>query len=63
MEPSGTQVGASRGPVLLQSSESYILVDHLQNTAGDVALSLNNEACYTIIRDAGLRAGVLRILA
>ena len=36
---------------------SPVLVDHLQNTAGDIALSLNNEECYTIIRDAGLRSG------
>lgn len=36
----------------------HLLVDHLQNTAGDVALSLNNEECYILIRDAGLRSGV-----
>ena len=32
-------------------------VDNLHNTAGDVALSLNNGASYTIIRDAGIRSG------
>lgn len=32
-------------------------VDNLGNTAGDVALSFNNNACYTQIRDAGIRAG------
>ncbi|KAM5531662.1 hypothetical protein V8D89_014651 [Ganoderma adspersum] len=39
-------------------------VDNLHNTAGDVALSLNNEKCYQIIRDAGIRSEVLlRLLA
>lgn len=33
------------------------LVDFLGNTAGDIALSLNNEPCYRIIRDAGIRSG------
>lgn len=33
------------------------LVDNLGNTAGDIALSMNNNACYTLIRDAGIRAG------
>lgn len=36
-----------------------VTVDNLHNTAGDVALSLNNEECYTIIRDAGIRSGAL----
>ena len=36
-----------------------IAVDNLHNTAGDIALSLNNEKCYTIIRDAGIRSGTL----
>lgn len=36
---------------------SIFLVDRLQNTAGDVALSYNNEQCYNIIRDAGIRTG------
>ncbi|KAL5507468.1 RMT2 [Sanghuangporus vaninii] len=34
-------------------------VDNLGNTAGDVALSLNNEECYRSIRDAGLRSEYL----
>ena len=38
------------------SSESHP-VDHLHNSAGDVALSMNNETIYTIIRDAGIRSG------
>lgn len=33
-------------------------VDNLGNGAGDIALSLNNEPCYALIRDAGLRSGV-----
>lgn len=37
-------------------------VDHFQNTAGDIALSLNNSACYTLIRDAGIRAELLLAL-
>lgn len=32
-------------------------VDKLQNTAGDIALSFNNDKIYTLIRDAGIRAG------
>lgn len=32
-------------------------VDNLKNTAGDIALSLNDEDTYMVIRDAGLRAG------
>jgi protein arginine N-methyltransferase 2 len=32
-------------------------VDSLQNTAGDIALSLNDSECYELIRDAGLRTG------
>lgn len=34
------------------------LVDNLHNTAGDIALSLNNDECYQIIRDAGIRSGL-----
>jgi hypothetical protein len=33
------------------------LVDNFGNTAGDIALSFNNEACYMAIRDAGIRTG------
>lgn len=32
-------------------------VDNQHNSPGDIALSLNNEGCYTIIRDAGIRSG------
>lgn len=34
-------------------------VDQLHNSAGDVALSMNNETIYTLIRDAGIRSGTL----
>jgi len=33
------------------------LVDNLGNTAGDIALSLNNIECYNLVRDAGVRTG------
>lgn len=32
--------------------------DNAGNTAADVALSLNDEECYRVIRDAGVRSGV-----
>jgi len=32
-------------------------VDNLHNTAADIALSMNNESCYRLIRDAGIRSG------
>ncbi|KAF7965835.1 hypothetical protein HWV62_41258 [Athelia sp. TMB] len=47
---------------LLANGAIWNAVDHLQNTAGDIALSLNNEACYAIIRDAGIRAELLLTL-
>ena len=34
-----------------------VLADYLGNTAADIALSLNNEAIYRRVRDAGLRSG------
>lgn len=33
------------------------LVDYLKITAGDIALSFNNEAIYNLIRGAGIRSG------
>lgn len=36
-------------------------MDNLRNSAGDIALSLNNEACYTLIRDAGIRSGMFAV--
>lgn len=39
-----------------------VIVDNLGYTAGDVAVSLNNEECYRLIRDAGIRSGVWKML-
>lgn len=39
------------------SSSPSFLVDNLHNTAADIALSMNNENCYRLIRDAGIRSG------
>lgn len=33
------------------------IVDYLKNTAGDIALSFNDEETYTLVRDAGIRSG------
>ncbi|KAJ7072277.1 arginine methyl transferase [Mycena amicta] len=33
--------------------------DYLRNTAGDIALSFNNQELYTLIRDAGIRQEML----
>lgn len=41
----------------------YFLVDVMGFTAGDIALSLNNEPIYRTIRDAGIRSEfLLRVL-
>ncbi|THH30788.1 hypothetical protein EUX98_g3399 [Antrodiella citrinella] len=37
-------------------------VDGLHNTAADITLSMNNEECYTLIRDAGIRSELLLTL-
>lgn len=42
----------------LISFRSFV-VDNLHNTAADIALSMNNENCYKLIRDAGIRSGEL----
>ncbi|KAI0374138.1 hypothetical protein BV20DRAFT_936687 [Pilatotrama ljubarskyi] len=47
---------------LIDEGAVWNAVDNLHNTAGDVALSLNNEKCYTIIRDAGIRSELLLTL-
>ena len=39
------------------SDPTIILVDNFQNTAADIALSLNDEPIYSMIRDEGIRAG------
>ncbi|KAH9944512.1 uncharacterized protein BXZ73DRAFT_39729 [Epithele typhae] len=49
---------------LIEEGALWNAVDKLHNTAGDIALSLNNETAYTIIRDAGIRSELLlRVLA
>ncbi|KAI9060292.1 S-adenosyl-L-methionine-dependent methyltransferase [Trametes sanguinea] len=48
--------------LLLDEGAIWNAVDNLHNTAGDVALSLNNEKCYTTIRDAGIRSELLLTL-
>ncbi|THH07221.1 hypothetical protein EW145_g3532 [Phellinidium pouzarii] len=42
--------------LLIERGAVWNVVDDLGNTAGDVALSLNNGTCYRSIRDAGLRS-------
>ncbi|KAJ8587466.1 hypothetical protein M405DRAFT_741742 [Rhizopogon salebrosus TDB-379] len=48
--------------LLIEEGAVWNAVDNLQNTAGDIALSLNNVACYTLIRDAGIRSEMLLTL-
>ncbi|KAI6134481.1 S-adenosyl-L-methionine-dependent methyltransferase [Pisolithus croceorrhizus] len=45
--------------MFLDEGAVWNAVDNLGNTAGDIALSMNNEECYKLIRDAGIRAGLL----
>ncbi|KAJ7096265.1 S-adenosyl-L-methionine-dependent methyltransferase [Mycena epipterygia] len=42
--------------LLIEDGAVWNAADYLRNTAGDIALSFNNEPIYTIIRDAGIRA-------
>lgn len=42
---------------LIEKGAVWNSVDNLHCTAGDIALSLNNETCYQIIREAGIRSG------
>ncbi|KAN0128745.1 S-adenosyl-L-methionine-dependent methyltransferase [Lactarius tabidus] len=49
---------------LLQHGAVWNSVDNAGNTAGDIALSLNDEESYRTIRDAGIRSElILRLLA
>ncbi|KAF8161132.1 arginine methyl transferase [Crassisporium funariophilum] len=45
--------------LLIEKGAIWNAVDHLKNTAGDIALSFNNEAVYNLIRDAGIRSELL----
>ncbi|KAH8080253.1 S-adenosyl-L-methionine-dependent methyltransferase [Cristinia sonorae] len=47
---------------LIAEGAVWNAVDELHNTAADIALSLNNEECYTLIRDAGIRSELLLTL-
>ncbi|KAK7472824.1 Arginine N-methyltransferase 2 [Stygiomarasmius scandens] len=44
---------------LIEQGAVWNAVDHLKNTAGDIALSFNNQAVYVLIRDAGIRSEML----
>ncbi|TEB38217.1 arginine methyl transferase [Coprinellus micaceus] len=44
---------------LIQEGAVWNAVDNLKNTAGDIALSFNDEETYTLIRDAGIRSEML----
>ncbi|KAJ7462362.1 arginine methyl transferase [Mycena galericulata] len=48
--------------LLIENGALWNAADYLHNTAGDIALSFNDEEIYTIIRDAGVRAELLLAL-
>lgn len=48
-----------RGRLASYSPSPSFAVDNLHNTAADIALSMNNENGYRLIRDAGVRSGEL----
>ncbi|KAG5648486.1 hypothetical protein DXG03_003097 [Asterophora parasitica] len=45
--------------ILIEKGAVWNAVDNLKNTAGDIALSLNDTETYNIIRNAGIRAELL----
>ncbi|KAH0589068.1 hypothetical protein H2248_004840 [Termitomyces sp. 'cryptogamus'] len=45
--------------ILIDHGAVWNAVDNLQHTAGDISLSSNDVASYTIIRDAGIRSELL----
>ncbi|KAG6841891.1 hypothetical protein C0991_005621 [Blastosporella zonata] len=45
--------------MLIAQGAIWNAVDNLKNTAGDISLSYNDLATYTIIRDAGIRSELL----
>jgi hypothetical protein len=57
MERSGTLVITITFHCLNDDQEGVVIVDDVGNTAGDIALSLNDAESYRLIRDAGLRSG------
>jgi len=48
--------------LLIEGGAVWNAADYLRNTAGDIALSFNNEEIYATIRDAGLRAELVLAL-
>ncbi|KAK7053335.1 Arginine N-methyltransferase 2 [Paramarasmius palmivorus] len=48
--------------MLIKEGALWNAVDHLNNTAGDIALSFNDQVIYTLIRDYGLRSELLLTL-
>jgi len=48
--------------IFLADGAVWNAVDYFGNTAGDIALSFNNEEMYTTIRDAGIRAEMVLAL-
>ncbi|KAJ3515250.1 hypothetical protein NLJ89_g1877 [Agrocybe chaxingu] len=42
--------------MLIDKGAVWNAVNHLKHTAGDIALSFNNELIYSVIRDAGIRS-------
>ncbi|KAF5393314.1 hypothetical protein D9757_000641 [Collybiopsis confluens] len=47
---------------LIDQGAIWNSVDNLKNTAGEIALSFNNQEIYTIVRNAGIRAEMLLAL-
>lgn len=47
---------------LIEQGAIWNAVDNLHNSAGDIALSLNDETSYLIIRDAGIRSELILTL-
>jgi len=45
--------------LLLKEGAPWNIVDNLGNSPGDIALSLNNETCYALLRDAGIRSELI----
>lgn len=48
--------------LLIEGGAVWNAVDNTHNTAGDIALSFSNEACYNLVRDAGIRSELLLAL-
>ncbi|KAI0342106.1 S-adenosyl-L-methionine-dependent methyltransferase [Trametopsis cervina] len=47
---------------LLEKGAIWNTVDNMSHSSGDIALSMNNEGIYTLIRDAGIRSELLLTL-